>query len=207
MWLEETQPYLDLKAKDEKSGRGAHIPLRDDLAAELRKYVSEKRHRLKTAAPLSASMPLFEFPRSLVGIFDRDLAATGIEKQDQRGRSLDVHALRHTFGTHLSKAGVPPRVAQGAKSANTPKPVQNTLRLKKASALDSAVRVLSESKEPQTCKQMIETMMAKNYWKPSHGGKTPANTLYAAIVKEIDTRGKDSRFEKVGRGQFALAGA
>jgi integrase len=25
-----------------------------------------------------------------------------------------VHALRHTFGTHLSKAGVPPRVAQAA---------------------------------------------------------------------------------------------
>ncbi len=114
VWLEETQPYLELKAKDEKSGRGAHIPLRSDLAAELRKYVSEKRCRLKSAAPLPASAPLFEIPRSLVGIFDRDLAAAGIEKQDQRGRTLDVHALRHTFGTHLSKAGVPPRVAQAA---------------------------------------------------------------------------------------------
>ena len=44
----------------------------------------------------------------------RDLAAAGIDKHDDRGRSLDVHALRHTFGTHLSKAGVPPRVAQAA---------------------------------------------------------------------------------------------
>jgi integrase len=33
---------------------------------------------------------------------------------DQRGRTLDVHALRHTFGTHLSLAGVSPRVAQAA---------------------------------------------------------------------------------------------
>jgi hypothetical protein len=80
------------------------------------------------------------------------------------------------------------------------------LRLKKASALDSAVRVLSEAKKPMTCQQLIETMAAKGYWK-SKGGKTPANTLYAAIVKEINTKGKDSRFEKVGRGQFALAGA
>lgn len=49
-----------------------------------------------------------------LGIFDRDIAAAGIAKHDDRGRSLDVHALRHTFGTHLSKAGVPPRVAQAA---------------------------------------------------------------------------------------------
>lgn len=53
-------------------------------------------------------------PDSMVGIFDRDLAAAGIEKEDERGRTLDVHALRHTFGTHLSKAGVAPRVAQAA---------------------------------------------------------------------------------------------
>ncbi|MBN1123354.1 MAG: hypothetical protein JXA82_00005, partial [Sedimentisphaerales bacterium] len=32
----------------------------------------------------------------------------------------------------------------------------------------------------------------------------PQNTLYAAIAKEIRTKGKDSRFQKVGRGQFAL---
>jgi len=27
---------------------------------------------------------------------------------------VDIHALRHTFGTHLSKNGVPPRTAQAA---------------------------------------------------------------------------------------------
>lgn len=27
---------------------------------------------------------------------------------------VDLHALRHTFGTHLSKAGVAPRTAQAA---------------------------------------------------------------------------------------------
>ena len=34
------------------------------------------------------------------------------EKVDERGRSIDIHALRHTFGTHLSKSGVAPRTAQ-----------------------------------------------------------------------------------------------
>jgi integrase len=112
LWLDEKHPFLELKAKDEKSGRGAQIPLRSDMVAEIRMYVSEKRRRLKN--PLPASTPLFDIPRSLVGIFDRDLAAAGIDKHDDRGRSLDVHALRHTFGTHLSKAGVSPRVAQAA---------------------------------------------------------------------------------------------
>jgi integrase len=27
---------------------------------------------------------------------------------------MDIHALRHTFGTHLSKAGVTPRVSMAA---------------------------------------------------------------------------------------------
>ena len=47
-------------------------------------------------------------------ILDRDLKAAGIPKRDDRGRTVDVHALRHTFGTMLSKAGVSPRVAQAA---------------------------------------------------------------------------------------------
>ena len=113
LWLDEKHPFIELKAKDEKSGRGSQIPLRSDMVGELRDFLAEKRKRSKTAI-LSARMPLFHIPRSLVGIFDRDLAAAGIDKHDDRGRSLDVHALRHTFGTHLSKAGVPPRIAQAA---------------------------------------------------------------------------------------------
>jgi hypothetical protein len=34
-------------------------------------------------------------------------------------------------------------------------------------------------------------------------GKTPASTLYAAIAKEIATKGKHSRFQKTDRGRFA----
>ena len=47
-------------------------------------------------------------------ILNRDLKAAGIPKRDDRGRTVDVHALRHTFGTMLSKAGVSPSVAQAA---------------------------------------------------------------------------------------------
>ena len=53
-------------------------------------------------------------PAGLNRILDRDLALAGIAKRDERGRTVDVHALRHTFGTHLSKGGVAPRTAQAA---------------------------------------------------------------------------------------------
>ena len=42
----------------------------------------------------------------------------------------------------------------------------------KMSALDAAAKVLSELKQPLRCREMIEQMAAKGYWK-SPGGKTP----------------------------------
>lgn len=68
----------------------------------------------------------------LIRIFDRDLVFAGLAriekrdgkevvvKTDDRGRTIDIHALRHTFGTHLSKAGVPLRTAQAAMRHSDP---------------------------------------------------------------------------------------
>jgi hypothetical protein len=63
---------------------------------------------------LPADAPLFNVPRGLRLVLDRDLKAAGIPKKDERGWTADVHALRHTFGTLLSKCGVTPRTAQAA---------------------------------------------------------------------------------------------
>ncbi len=115
--------YADLDAGDEKSGQGAQIPLRSDLAAELRQWLAEKLQVLQgdarrrgepIPARLSADTPVFYVPTGLVRILNRDLIAAGIPKVDERGRTVDVHALRTTFGTHLSKGGVAPRTAQAA---------------------------------------------------------------------------------------------
>lgn len=43
-----------------------------------------------------------------------------VVKTDDRGRTIDVHALRHTFGTHLSKVGVSLRTAQAAMRHSDP---------------------------------------------------------------------------------------
>jgi len=120
--LDGEQPYVELAAKNAKSGRGARIPLRADLAVDLREHLDEKlaRYRRQTLkdgrtevpVALPAGTKVFRVPRDLIRIFDRDLAAAGIPKTDADGRAVDVHSLRHTFATLLSKAGVVPRMAQ-----------------------------------------------------------------------------------------------
>ena len=66
------------------------------------------------ATNLPADMPVFDVPDGLIRILDRDLKVAGIPKRDERDRTIDVHALRHSFGTLLSKGGVAPRTAQAA---------------------------------------------------------------------------------------------
>jgi integrase len=121
--LDEPQPYAELLAKDAKAGSAALIPLRRDLVEDLLDWLRMRLEALRgeaeeKGAPLPLNLPvqepLFSVPRNLIKSFNLDLAAAGIPKEDERGRTVDLHALRHTFGTHLSKNGVAPRTAQAA---------------------------------------------------------------------------------------------
>jgi len=105
-------PFVILHAADEKNRQGSTIPLRHDLVNDLRGWLSDTQNA--AMARLGSKRPLFTVPEGLVRILDRDLKAAGINKCDERGRTLDVHALRYSFGTLLSKAGVAPRTAQAA---------------------------------------------------------------------------------------------
>jgi HB1, ASXL, restriction endonuclease HTH domain len=73
----------------------------------------------------------------------------------------------------------------------------------KLSALDAAAKVLAVAGTAMTCPQLIAVMAQKGYWS-SPKGLTPAATLYSAILREVKTKGKESRFAKTERGKFAL---
>src|SRR5262249_24974671 len=117
------------------------IPIRADLAAEISSWLDAKLHRARRHAgergepipsALPADAPLFNVPKGLIKAFDLDLVLAGlarwetrdgkrvINKRDTRGRTLDVHALRHTFATHLSRGGVSLTTAQAAMRHSTP---------------------------------------------------------------------------------------
>ncbi len=100
-----------------------------------------------------------------------------------------------------TKAASKPRASKSAK----PKPkTAIAKKSKRTSALDAAAKVLAEAGEPLNTKQMIEAMAEKGYW-TSPGGKTPHATLYSAILREIKSKGSESRFVKSERGKFARA--
>jgi len=73
----------------------------------------------------------------------------------------------------------------------------------KLSGLDAAAKVLAEAGEPLDTKTMVDRMLAQGLW--ATGGKTPAATIYAAIIREIGVKGDASRFRKTDRGKFTLA--
>jgi hypothetical protein len=99
----------------------------------------------------------------------------------------------------MSKTKAPTKKASPKATAKKAEPAKNG----RLSAIDAAAKVLGESKEPMNTRAMIEAMAKKGYW-TSPGGKTPWATLYSAILNEVTTKGKESRFKKTDRGHFAL---
>ena len=176
LYLDGPHPFADLAAADEKNREGSAIPLRADLANDLREWLADKAAASQQATRRTATVrfdshvgkvnkrqrrdsgesegrsclpmtgvpqlppntPLFNVPSGLVRILDRDLVLAGIarrtqvdgkwkiDKRDERGRTIDVHALRTSFGTLLSKGGVAPRTAQAAMRHSTIDLTMNT---------------------------------------------------------------------------------
>jgi hypothetical protein len=92
-------------------------------------------------------------------------------------------------------AETPPEVKGNKKGKKQPKPM-------KMSALNAAAKVLADAGTPMNCQEMIDAMAKAKLWS-SPNGQTPAATLYSAILREINTKGKDARFTKTERGKFA----
>ena len=110
-----------------------------------------------------------------------------------------------------AKKATKTKAPKATKTAKTPrarktKGAGGEANPKKLSALDAAAQLLAASNEPMNTRQMIEAMAAKKLW-TSPGGKTPHATLYSAILREINEKGKDARFTKTERGKFAAKAA
>ena len=174
--LEGPSPAAQLEAADEKNRQGSWVPLRGDLAADLRAWLAEKLAAIQQEArragqPIPACLPertpLFTVPRQLVKVLDRDLVMAGIarrvkdpetgktriDKRDGRGWTVDVHALRTTFGTLLSKGGVPLRTAQAAMRHSDPSLTANVytdpILLDVAGAMDALPSLPLDGREDE----------------------------------------------------------
>jgi integrase len=170
--LDGDQPHAVLNAADEKNRQGSLIPLRTDLVAELSRWLADRLSRLQDEArrrggEIPETLPpdarLFRVPRGLYRALDLDLKAAGIPKRDADGRQVDVHALRHTFGTLLSKGGVTPRTAQAAMRHSDLRLTMNVYT--DSRLLDTAAAV---NRLPP-----LPPVLAPNQCKPGHSPSHP----------------------------------
>ena len=146
--------------------------------------------------------------RNLVEVRVKAKTETGWTVTTRTGRTLAVRSLEAIPGAAagIASAATPKAAAKAAKAAAkaTPKAEAGAVPKKGLSLLNAAATVLERSGEAMPVRAMIEEAKASGLWTPG-GGKTPEQTLYSAIIREIKDKGGASRFRKDGRGRFSFA--
>ena len=205
---------IDMKTNDVKVG-GVYtakvtdklVPVRIDAESrhggwEGTNMATGKKVRIKSPQRLRAEVKA-----------DGAKAAEAGDAADAVGTAVGAKQPRAAAKPAAKKATTSPTAATGAKDApkattkrKGPKAAtrakQGEPKAKKPSGLDAAAKVLAEAKKPMTCREIVDMAFEKKYWKS--GGKTPAATVYSAMIREIATDSKKSRFKKVERGKFVL---
>jgi len=186
-----------------KSAQRLRSAVRGDKVQD--KPKAGKAAKAKAVDPDRCSTPRCK-NRSAMTYLDRPLCEACWTKQCAKGE-----AGAEAGGQDARDANVAATEANVA--ASTANVEAKTRRRKKAdqprstrlSALDAAAQVLQSASAPMRCKEMVEAMAAQGLWS-SPAGKTPSATIFSAILREITTKGRQSRFKKADRGQFVFNG-
>lgn len=113
---------------------GACIWLSNNLDRDIANHLDMKLKALRKRAEsngepipchLPLDIPLFDIPVRLSRVLDKDMEFAGIQKTDERGRVLDVHAFRMTFCSNMAAAEIPLQAAQVAMRHSDPKMTAN----------------------------------------------------------------------------------
>ncbi len=177
-------PFVKLQRDNEKNRKGSTVALRSDLALDLKEWCKGK----------AKSDLVFCVPSGLLRILNRDLNAAGIPKIDSEGFVVHIHALRHSFGTHLSMAGVAPRIAQAAMRHSDISLTMNTYT--DARLLDTSAAVESLPSLP----------LGKSFVAPTVAPVTVDLCHLGAISDTLDASGKSDSESKKPATPEGIAG-
>ena len=149
--------------------------------------------------------------RNLVEVRVDGKTEGGWNVTSRTGKSMTVKTLLTSEGDTLAahEGDTPakdakPAQAKDAAKARPAAPSPKAVPTKGLGLLSAAAAVLERSDAPMSVKAMIEAAKSEGLWSPG-SGKTPEQTLYSAIIREISDKGNASRFRKEGRGLFAFA--
>jgi integrase len=106
--LESKVPTVTVAATYSKRRKTDTLPLRSELAANLRLHMATK----------FPGAPAFRLNRFSAAMLRQDMMSAGIKAETKEG-VVDFHALRATFITNLVRGGVQPRQAQALARHST----------------------------------------------------------------------------------------
>jgi len=111
--LDDSEPSITVLADYAKNDKKATLPLRKDVAGQLRRWFAE--------GSLAEGDKVFPKFNRLKGtdMLRKDLEVAGIPYQDETGRCADFHSLRHCLASIVSQSGVWPKVAQSSLRHST----------------------------------------------------------------------------------------
>ena len=132
----------------------------------------------------------------------RTFYARSVQTADGKPVTAFERADASAPSAKAATAAAPAKRAATPKAAAAPSP--KAVPQKGLGLLSAAAAVLERAGEAMSVKAMIEGAKAAGLWTPG-AGKTPEQTLYSAIIREIKDKGDASRFRKEGRGRFAFA--
>ena len=154
--------------------------------------LTNRKVRIKSAQRLRCKTPARPAKRKTI----TTLAEYEAEAKQSDGKAAT--AKKATKATAKAK-----KVHTGERRGKGAKQGEKKAAKKRPSGLDAAAQVLAEAKEPLGCKEIVDRMLSQGLWQTK--GATPAATIYAAVIREIATKGDAARFRKVERGKFELA--
>jgi integrase len=113
--LDGPHPRIVVAAGYSKRRRNDELPIRPELAAELRPWLEGK----------PPGKPAYKLPEKTAKMLRVDLKAAGIDYLDASGRVADFHCLRHSFVTFLAMSDAPVRVIQSLARHSDPRLTMN----------------------------------------------------------------------------------
>ncbi len=135
-------------------------------------------------------------------------------KSQSTGREFEVRRIERIVTDAAAEEEAEPETAAPAEpeteeedNAVNPAPESGSgpRPEKKLSLLNAAAQVLAACREPMNCKEIIAKAVEMGLWTPT-GAKTPEQTLYSGIFREIKST-DEPRFKKseTRKGSFEYA--
>ena len=128
-------------------------------------------------------------------------------KSISSGREFFTVRLEKINNNNMEESIMPEDNINNAVTEDAPNPAPECATAKpekKKSLLDLAAQILQESGEALSSKELVEKAKATG-WVST--GKTPEQTLYSGIFREMKEKGDASRFRKSEqKGKFEFAG-